>query len=73
MDIKPSIQVRQFFLKKMLFVMNPYSGTRRANKYLVEILEQFNRFFSGEKDLPGLVTAERTLTMTIETPNLKKG
>ena len=30
-------------MKKMLFVMNPYSGTRRANKYLVEILEQFNR------------------------------
>ena len=33
----------QFFMKKMLFVMNPYSGTRRANKYLVEIIELFNR------------------------------
>jgi len=30
-------------MKKMLFVMNPYSGTRRANKYLVEIIEAFNR------------------------------
>jgi len=30
-------------MKKMLFVMNPYSGTRRANKYLVEIIELFNR------------------------------
>ena len=30
-------------MKKMLFVMNPYSGMRRANKYLVEILELFNR------------------------------
>lgn len=30
-------------MKKMLFIMNPYSGKRRANKYLVEILETFNR------------------------------
>ena len=30
-------------MKKMLFIMNPYSGKRRANKYLVEILEIFNR------------------------------
>lgn len=30
-------------MKKMLFIMNPYSGKRRANKYLVEILELFNR------------------------------
>ena len=30
-------------MKKMLFVMNPYSGMRRANKYLVEIIELFNR------------------------------
>mgnify|MGYP004610462317 CR=1 FL=1 len=30
-------------MKKMLFIMNPYSGKRRANKYLVEILEVFNR------------------------------
>ncbi len=30
-------------MKKMLFIMNPYSGKRRANRYLVEILEMFNR------------------------------
>ncbi len=30
-------------MKKMLFIMNPYSGKRRANKYLTEILETFNR------------------------------
>ena len=30
-------------MKKMLFIMNPYSGKRRANKYLAEILELFNR------------------------------
>lgn len=30
-------------MKKMLFVMNPYSGTRRANKYLVDIIDLFNR------------------------------
>ena len=30
-------------MNKMLFIMNPYSGKRRANTYLVEILEMFNR------------------------------
>ncbi len=29
-------------MKKMLFVMNPYSGKKRANKVLVEILQIFN-------------------------------
>ena len=30
-------------MKKMLFIMNPYSGKRRANRCLVEILELFFR------------------------------
>ncbi len=30
-------------MKKMLFVMNPYAGTRKANKYLTDILSIFNR------------------------------
>lgn len=30
-------------MKKMLFIMNPYSGKRRANKYLADIMEIFNR------------------------------
>lgn len=30
-------------MKKMLFVMNPFAGQRRANKYLAEILGIFNR------------------------------
>ena len=30
-------------LKKLLFVMNPYAGQRRANKLLADILEVFNR------------------------------
>lgn len=30
-------------MKKMLFVMNPYSGTRRANRYLADILSVFNK------------------------------
>lgn len=29
-------------MKKMLFVMNPYSGMRRASKYLADIIELFN-------------------------------
>lgn len=55
-------------------IITPHcAGASGRKRYIPWILEQFNRFFSGEKDLPGLVTAERTLTMTIETPNLKKG
>ena len=30
-------------MKKMLFVMNPYAGTRKANRYLADILSIFNR------------------------------
>ena len=30
-------------MKKMLFVMNPFAGTRRANRHLVGILSIFNR------------------------------
>ena len=30
-------------MKKLLFVMNPYAGQRKANKLLAEILEIFNR------------------------------
>ncbi len=31
------------FLKKMLFILNPFAGTRKANKVLAEILSVFNR------------------------------
>ena len=30
-------------MKKMLFVMNPYSGTRRGVRYLADIIAMFNR------------------------------
>ncbi len=30
-------------MKKMLFIMNPYSGTRKAVRYLVELISLFNR------------------------------
>ena len=30
-------------MKRMLFIMNPCSGTKKANKYLTEILSIFNR------------------------------
>lgn len=30
-------------MKKMLFVMNPYSGTRRAPRYLADVIGMFNR------------------------------
>ena len=30
-------------MKKMLFIMNPYSGMRRASRYLSDIIGLFNR------------------------------
>jgi YegS/Rv2252/BmrU family lipid kinase len=30
-------------MKKMLFIMNPYSGMRKANRYLTDIISLFNR------------------------------
>lgn len=30
-------------MKSMLFIMNPYSGQKKANRYLIEILEIFNQ------------------------------
>lgn len=30
-------------MKKLLFVMNPYAGTKKANRYLPEIIALFNR------------------------------
>ena len=50
-------------MKKMLFVMNPYSGTRKANQYLPEIISLFNqagfdvtvRMTSGPQDAAAVV------------------
>ena len=30
-------------MKKMLFIMNPFAGQRRANRYLADILTMFSR------------------------------
>ena len=30
-------------MKKVLFVMNPFSGQKRANRYLPEIIQMFNQ------------------------------
>ena len=30
-------------MKKMLFIMNPFAGTRKANRYLADIIALFNR------------------------------
>lgn len=43
-------------MRKMLFILNPNAGMRRANKRLVEILGQFNR---AGYDVSVYITAER--------------
>ena len=30
-------------MKKMLFIMNPYAGQRKANRFLPDIIAMFNR------------------------------
>ena len=30
-------------MKKLIFIMNPFSGQKRANRYLPEILQMFNQ------------------------------
>ncbi len=36
-------QTEAIYLKKMLFIVNPYAGQRRIRRYLTEILEIFNQ------------------------------
>lgn len=53
-------------------IITPHcAGASGRQRYIPWILEQFNKFFNGDNNIPGLVTAERTLTMTVETPNLQ--
>lgn len=55
-------------------IITPHcAGASGRKRYIPWILDQFNSFFSGDKNLPGLVTCERMFTMTIEEQNLKKG
>ena len=59
-------------MKKMLFIMNPYSGTRRANRYLADIISLFNqadyevniRMTSGAGDATNFAR-ERSLGMDL--------
>lgn len=41
-------------MKKLLFIMNPFAGTRRANRYLSEIIATFNR---ADYDVTAYMTA----------------
>ena len=43
-------------VKKMLFIVNPCAGMRRVNRYMVEILDVFNR---GGYEVVTYVTAQR--------------
>jgi len=59
-------------MKKMLFVMNPYSGMRKASRYLADIIALFNRadyevivhMTAGQGDATGIV-AERCADMDL--------
>lgn len=49
-------------MKKMLFILNPNAGQRRANRYLAEILSVFNR---ADYDVQVYVTAGRGEAMEV--------
>lgn len=51
-------------MKKMLFVMNPYSGQRKANRVLTEIIELFNQ--AGYDVTVHMTSGSGDATVTVE-------
>ncbi len=51
-------------MKKMLFVMNPYSGTRRACRFLTDIISVFNR--AGYEVITHMTSGQSDATRVVE-------
>ena len=51
-------------MKKMLFIMNPFSGQKRANKYLPEILQMFNQ--AGYEVTVHITSGQGDATLAVE-------
>ena len=54
-------------------IITPHcAGASGRKRYIPWILGQFSKFFDGSSDIQGVVNAERTLTMTVESLTNKK-
>ena len=54
-------------------IITPHcAGASGRKRYIPWILGQFSKFFAGSTDIQGAVTAERTLTMTVESLTKKQ-
>ena len=54
-------------------IITPHcAGASGRKRYIPWILGQFSKFFAGSTDIQGAVSAERTLTMTVESLQTKK-
>jgi len=51
-------------MKKLLFVMNPFSGQKRANRYLPEILQMFNQ--AGYETTVHITSGHGDATLAVE-------
>ena len=51
-------------MKKLLFIMNPFSGQKRANRYLPEILQMFNQ--AGYEVMVHITSGHGDATVAVE-------
>ncbi len=51
-------------MKKLLFIMNPFSGQKRANRYLPEILQMFNQ--AGYEVVVHITSGRGDATLAVE-------
>ena len=57
-------------MKKLLFIMNPFSGQKRANRYLPEILQMFNQ--AGYETVVHITSGQGDATLAVERQGLDK-
>ena len=51
-------------MKKLLFIMNPFSGQKRANRYLPEIIQMFNQ--AGYEAMVHITSGHGDATLAVE-------
>ena len=51
-------------MKKLLFIMNPFSGQKRASKYLTEVLQMFNQ--AGYQVMVHITSGRGDATLAVE-------
>ena len=57
-------------MKKLLFIMNPFSGQKRANRYLPEILQMFNQ--AGYETVVHITSGQGDASLAVERQGMDK-